>query len=125
MIKIPTVLILGAGASHPYRFPLGRKLMAEICQNVHGTYTSELNPINNSKAKAIIDDFRDALRTSGQRSVDAFLEHRTEFKEIGKKAIARALIPCEDEEVLFDLFGEDIWYDYLLSKMAAPSPDAF
>jgi len=125
MVKKSTVLVLGAGASHPYRFPLGRKLMADICQNVHSSYASEINPTNDPSIRALIADFRDALRTSGQRSVDAFLEHRTEFKEIGKKAIARALIPWEDEEALFDLFGDTIWYDYLLSKMAAPSVDAF
>src|SRR5688572_10130162 len=110
MIKVPTVLVLGAGASDPYRFPLGRKLMAEICQNAHSTYIRELNPTGDPKIKKDIEDFRDALRTSGQQSVDAFLEHRDEFRVIGKKAIARALIPCEDEEVLFDLFGEKIWY---------------
>jgi hypothetical protein len=34
MIKIPTVLILGAGASSPYGFPSGSTLRDQICANL-------------------------------------------------------------------------------------------
>ena len=34
MIEVPTCLVLGAGASAPYKFPVGEKLMEEIIDRV-------------------------------------------------------------------------------------------
>ncbi|KTC84243.1 MULTISPECIES: hypothetical protein [Legionella] len=34
MFKQNTVFVLGAGASYPYGFPLGKDLMIEIIQNI-------------------------------------------------------------------------------------------
>ena len=94
MITIPTVLVLGAGASAPFRFPLGSQLR----QNILGT-VGALAQVGYSAAD--ISRFCDAFLFSGKESVDAFLEHRTEFIEVGKAAIAQVLIPCESLPVMF------------------------
>ncbi|HAU38483.1 MAG TPA: hypothetical protein DCX07_12310 [Phycisphaerales bacterium] len=63
-------------------------------------------------------EFYKALRHSGASSVDAFLEHRTEFIDIGKVAIARALLPSENPANLFAFEREGHnWYKYLWSRM--------
>jgi hypothetical protein len=65
----------------------------------------------------LLADFGKALSFSGMSSVDAFLEHRREFIEVGKVAIAQALIPCEVEENLFyPLQGR--WYQYVFERMS-------
>jgi hypothetical protein len=66
-------------------------------------------------------EFREAFRKSGQSSVDAFLEHRSEFIEVGKLAIAYCLIPYESEDALFQCDGSrgGDWYQYLSSKLNA------
>jgi hypothetical protein len=67
-----------------------------------------------------VDDFLKELKASHQGSVDAFLEHRREFIEVGKKAIALHLIREETEDRL-DGAGED-WYTYLIDRMTERTP---
>lgn len=117
MIKTPTVFILGAGASKPFKYPTGKDLVAAICQNITNSNinsdtirTYAINSIKPSELKR----FAHSLSYSGKSSVDAFLEHRTEFIEIGKLAIAQELIKYEDEAVLFQT-GD--WYQYLYDKL--------
>jgi hypothetical protein len=51
--------------------------------------------------------------------VDAFLEHRPDLVEIGKAAIAAALIPYEHHNHLFfDLTRAGRWYGHLFEQMA-------
>jgi len=52
--------------------------------------------------------------------VDLFLEHRPEFLEVGKTAIAAQLMPYEIEDNLF--IGEKNWYPYLFGHLG-PSFD--
>ena len=66
--------------------------------------------------------FREAFQKSGVTSIDAFLEHRKEFLDIGKIAIAENLIPFENEENLFP--PQNDWYGYLLDRLNA-RPDEF
>jgi hypothetical protein len=49
-------------------------------------------------APQLIENFRTAFFRSGKNSVDAFLEHRTEFSAVGKAATAAVLLHCESEE---------------------------
>lgn len=120
MITQKVVLILGAGASRPYGFPLGYALKTRI--------TDDLNPHSGRKMLSDVRDvgfgaeeieaFRSALHKSGKRSVDAFLEHRPEFLKVGKTATACALIPCENENALFAA-NEENWYEYLFNRLNA------
>jgi hypothetical protein len=124
MIVTPTVLVLGAGASKPFGFPLGSELRSKIIQ------ANEVPPrlsvllqtvVQNGYDSALAAAFADTLRKSGSASVDALLEHRPDFAEIGKAAISAALIPLEREWNLFDPNASaQSWYDYLFHAMNAP-----
>jgi hypothetical protein len=120
MIRRRTVLILGAGASIPFGFPSGRSLKDEICQGLSG------GPLfQQLKACGLpgsdIQAFGEALRGSGRASVDAFLEHRSDFLVLGKQAIAAALIPYEIEARLFG--GDHNWYEYLYGRLISSPAD--
>ncbi|HEY6222343.1 MAG TPA: hypothetical protein VIW26_01050, partial [Gemmatimonadales bacterium] len=89
MIKQRIVLILGAGASIPYGFPSGEALRANIIKDLSKSTAQPFQLLEAAGFEAKhITNFRSALQQSGQRSVDAFLEHRSEFVGIGKVAIA-------------------------------------
>ena len=50
----------------------------------------------------LIDSFVNQLKMSKVRSIDEFLEHRADYREIGKIAIAQAIIGCEPQFPAFD-----------------------
>lgn len=132
MISIPTVLVLGAGASFPYGYPSGSQLIDNIIQRLggRGTYTpnyfAELLELKFPEEH--IHDFITHLRRSKVRSIDDFLDHRKEFREIGKIAIAQAIIGCEQGNPEIDpLFNVSTgapnsllerWYPLLLDAMS-------
>src|SRR5438094_963846 len=97
MIEKRTVLILGAGASIPYGFPSGRHLRELILR------TAPLRKLMNEIGFewSLIDDFQSSLQAADPPSVDVFLEGRQDLLEIGKAAIAAALLPFESDSALF------------------------
>lgn len=121
MIDQKIVLVLGAGASMPFGFPSGTELKTEIT-----TKLVHRNPLHSLLMEAGFEsrhteDFRTALLKSGKRSVDAFLEHRAEFLEVGKAATAITLLPFEREDLLFR--NQESWYDYFFNKLNARFED--
>jgi hypothetical protein len=64
-------------------------------------------------------EFQTALRHSGQSSVDAFLEYRPEYLEIGKCLFAWRLMMNESTDNLFADESKS-WYHYLFQAMRAP-----
>ena len=70
-----------------------------------------------------LKDFLDEFSASQQSSIDAFLEHRREFIDIGKVVIAYCLISCERDENLFMDKVNLSWYAELLNRMDAPFDD--
>jgi hypothetical protein len=115
MITTPTVFVLGAGASIPYGFPSGNMLVDQIC--------NASNPDEFAKygvEEHTLQNFIKELRASRQGSVDAFLEHRTAYMEVGKVAIAYHLIGNEDESRLSP--DREDWYTYLLDRMTEGTP---
>src|SRR6266516_3652067 len=125
MIKTPTVLVLGAGASYPYGFPTAKQLKELICEQFSSSRTppsqflSCVNPEGSKFTPEEFSTFRDAFLKSGQPSVDAFLERRPEFLGVGKLAIAFCLMPFEREEKLYhpDPHRGGDWYEYLSVKL--------
>jgi len=122
VIKRPTVLVLGAGASMHLGFPSGRGLVTNVVKGLHKE-TEQLfqilvacgfDPVH-------IALFRDALARSGRSSVDVFLEHRSEFLPLGRTAIAAVLTPVEIEENLFTPDGD--WYEYLFRYLGPSRSD--
>lgn len=115
MIKVPTVFVLGAGASQPFGFPAAVTLVDRIIENLNDD--KKCAEIFNAIPGATANDvyrFKDQLFKSSKFSVDAFLEHRPEFIEIGKYAIAQVLIRSEIDN---SLFSNGNWYRYLYNKL--------
>jgi hypothetical protein len=127
MIEHSTVLILGAGASAPYGFPLGDELRKRIVDGTAptgGTIRQVL--LNWGAAEGEIDEFRLAFELSTVPSIDVFLTRRGQFSGIGKAAVATVIKACENRSALTrpkPRLGEsspDHWYAYLWSKLDAP-----
>jgi hypothetical protein len=114
MITAPTVLVLGAGASMPFNFPSGAKLLQDIINLLPTDRMRQHVPASNPTD---LMAFQKALSHSGVSSIDAFLEHRPEFIEVGKIAIALCLMPCEKDEALFQ--SSQHWYQFLFQQLNA------
>jgi hypothetical protein len=128
VITEPTVLVLGAGASYPYHFPTAEGLMDEICKTFETPHTeaSLLFGIRSEVTSASdFSKFAETLAMSGQASVDAFLEHRTDLIHLGKLAMAYCLKPYENQIRLFshDTGRGGDWYRYLFGKLNAAFSD--
>ncbi|MCP4707690.1 MAG: hypothetical protein GY869_03615 [Planctomycetes bacterium] len=116
MIKTPTVLILGAGASCSYGFPSGEKLIEDIVNN---TRPNNLNPNDLLTHYGSLDlwgEFVQKLDDAEPASIDAFLNVQDEkFYEVGKASIAMALKPYEVNSV--NMFNrnknKEHWYKIL------------
>jgi hypothetical protein len=128
MIHSGTVLILGAGASVPFGFPCGRRLLLEIAGGI-SVLSSSLGGLGHQLEECgydrdLVKRFAKELLLSMQPSVDAFLEKRREYVEVGKAAIACSLIPYEREPKLYRYQGEGPhWYEYLFSQMGTTLED--
>lgn len=124
MLKTPTVFVLGAGASNIFGFPLG----LELCQQVKGAFApgqSQFQALLEMTAFRArdVELFRNELLFSGQSSVDAFLELRPEFTDVGKAAMAYLLIGAENESILWERGPHDHWINYLLGYMSCSFED--
>ncbi|NUM73776.1 SIR2 family protein [candidate division KSB1 bacterium] len=118
MIELPTVFILGAGASVPFGFPSGRKLLEDICQDIDNVDSKFKFLLRGAGfQELLITRFREELYLSKMPSVDLFLEKRPEYVEIGKAAISCALIPYEKPDALSRRANAQSWYEYLFSKL--------
>ncbi len=125
MISRPTVFILGAGASAEYGFPVGYALYDKICRGETAAppMISRQEKILGYRQKRDHDfqQFRTQLEQSGQQSVDAFLETHPDLVEYGKRVIASALIPYEQEDTLFRRPNSSAvgprWYQLLLAEL--------
>lgn len=118
MIEIPTCLVLGAGASAPYGFPVGEKLMKDIIERVAKPNDKLWKAlIRSGQDRGHLEDFVSSFRESGQESIDAFLAHRPSFLEVGKAAIAATLIPYEKGGDALFRPPADHWYGYVWSHL--------
>lgn len=118
MLSKSTVLVLGAGASKPYDFPTGLELSSCIFDQLTGPGYA---PYNNLREFFGFGDneigrFREAFYFSGKNSVDAFLEHRTEFLAIGKAATAAVLVGYENPWKVFRYDNQN-WLRYLYNNL--------
>jgi len=108
LLSVPTVLVLGAGASKPFGFPLGSGLKGELLKQVNGNQTQNtLRKLGFDNA--LLDLFRGALQYGTHQTVDILLERKSNLRELGSYLIATALIPLEHNEALFpqrDWYGD-------------------
>ena len=123
MIKDQTILILGAGASVPYGFPTGNEMIQIVLTKLISGKNSWIPQLCEyfKIDEGHIEKFKASLKQSDQPSVDAFLERRPEFLEVGKLTMALAILTSEKPDSLLNKITEnDNWYKYLFLKMDSP-----
>lgn len=120
MFPVPTVLVLGAGASWHYGYPLGEDLIDSVIRDA-----SKTDSINYSYRLA------DQLKFYDPISIDSFLNYWGEDENVantGKVHIARALLKCEKKKHFqrnhqeYDAFKEKSycrgnWYKFLANAI--------
>jgi hypothetical protein len=121
MVSKPTVFVVGAGGSIPYGFPSGQSLTREIVSSL--TVNMVHTPLGKlllecGEKEASLDRFGRALMLSGQVSIDAFLERRGEFADLGKLVIAAAIGPKENEGLFLSAPDDANWYRYLFNRLS-------
>ncbi len=127
MITRPVVLVLGAGASWPYGFPLGQDLfdLALVPDSEKPKMRITLRQAGYPYTD--VANFQRELRGSDYNSVDMFLEHAPGHQRVGKAVMAYHIMSCEREIRLYNPPHEDDhWYKYLYTQlMHTPSFDEF
>jgi len=108
-LKKPTVFILGAGASHPYGFPLGMELKAQMIARCSQPQARKiLRSVGFDED--IIREMILALRGTYLPTIDIFLEKKTRFRSLGAYLIAYTFLPREKHDALFP---QHDWYAFL------------
>lgn len=112
MIKTPTVLVLGAGASQPYGFPGAYGLVKEICNNLDNENNTKFQALTRLGCKTgMISSFVHALIQADPISVDTWLEHNPGYIDpVGKAAIAQELLRFEHSTLWTPKIN---WYNHL------------
>jgi hypothetical protein len=129
MIATPTVLIIGAGASVGYGFPLGIDLVKLIVAAAGQGSPQRRELLSAEFRGGDLDTFSERLRLAGARSIDTFLEgNASTMVEIGKAAIALIILQKEDqckrEGRLFIGSAErlkDHWLEFVWDQMRTGS----
>ncbi|MGA8146785.1 MAG: hypothetical protein WB870_04315 [Gallionellaceae bacterium] len=113
MINVPTVFILGAGASMPFGLPSGAQLHDRICMGTAGDSYTDLKAAFENNLGIGRDDtrrFGDAFQRSNIGTIDEFLGRNLRHMETGKLAIAYYLCGCENPDTVRRLDNDDNWY---------------
>ncbi len=123
MIKKRTVFILGAGASSPYGFPIGKDLNREILTypwvDIFKNFQENKiwNHIFNKYGEEEVKSFIETLRKNKNTPIDVFCEYRSDYIEIAKALISLTLIKYEIENNLYLEKSEEDWCQYLFNEM--------
>jgi hypothetical protein len=103
----PTTLVLGAGASAPYGFPLGPDLKTQILGLPDNRVKDFLK--DHANATALIPGFKEALRFGDYGTIDYFLERKKRYRDLGAYYIVTVLAGREHGSALFpqrDLYAD-------------------
>ncbi|WP_459554480.1 hypothetical protein [Lacunimicrobium album] len=113
-----TLIILGAGASMPYGFPSGEKLVQSIASISSEEVTAASYIDRNVFTVSGLEEFKKRLRNSGYDSIDAFVEQNREFEKLGKFIVYKIIRKFEYKSTsLFERGGiENDWYRYILNN---------
>jgi hypothetical protein len=114
MIKSRTTLILGAGASAPYGFPIGSALRDQLLltDQEFVTWTRNVGRDGDEwlRVQSILHDFQ-------PESIDDFLRMYGEHADLVKMAIARQLSKFESVKAHVNVANADPWYRTLLDEV--------
>jgi hypothetical protein len=103
MITEPIVFVLGAGSMTDYGFPIGWELVRDVITRFQPNRPERQQLLEHTKLQdAEIQAFVTALDGSAQNSVDAFLEERQDFFDVGIAAMSLSLIDFERPERLYE-----------------------
>lgn len=118
MIQTPTLFVLGAGASQPYGFPLGKQLRRMICDEANQPGFPMVNLILQQGKYDFNDlqEFTNDFRYSGL-SIDEYLSRHKDAVPLGKILIASFICYKENLDNLFSEVNEDHWYGHLWQKL--------
>ena len=126
MIETPTVFILGAGASNPYGYPLGKDLVDNIINEISNIVAStDLSTlvtyykVDGNKFNLL----QQALGRSHPPSIDYFIERNPSYKDIGKFLIVKCLSQYENSPNLN--LKKCNWYNYLFYNIMDNSIEKF
>lgn len=124
MIEEKTVFIIGAGASRPYGYPIGKELREEICSEfvknsrayfeAKESLASSLR-IELGRAETFVEKFDNSSITS----IDLFLARNPEFMLMGKWAIIFRIFIAETRSTFREQMpnrNQD-WYSYLFERL--------
>ncbi len=124
MITKNTVFVLGAGASQPFSFPVGSELKKRVLENYGNEQGNAVHLYNTTAfTTAQVSQFIEGLGFSGLSSVDAFLERRLSFLDIGKATMGIELLACERASNLWQ--DGNNWLTYLYNNMIGNSLGEF
>jgi hypothetical protein len=123
VLQHETVFILGAGASQPYNFPTGWGLLEDLRR-----YTVEqLGEFVKPQPRYSAPPLFEALRTTGETSIDAVLEGQEDIREAGKTLIARWLLQSEriERDRVPRVDPPRAWYRELFTAMVGRTLEEF
>ncbi len=106
----------------PFGFPSGRDLLWNIIRDLGNPKSDICGILTDCGFRRQLGEFRRVLTLAGPPSIDALLESRPEFLEMGKLAIACSLLPSEQSSQLFGL-PETSWYHHLYWRVAEKRPE--
>lgn len=112
-----TTLILGAGASCAYGYPIGSALRAKL-EEVH----NHRDPMVESLGHTNGARYRQTLRDYQAETIDEFLGAYTQHADRGKAEIAYHLMQCENSYSLMSQSNGDGWYRYLFLDVLGADP---
>jgi hypothetical protein len=136
MIRKPTVLVLGAGASVPYGFPTGSKLAYQVYGEIQ-RHDSELNTLLGECGHSYehVKRHMAEFEASDSLSLDEFANTRPDLREFVKAAIVCQLCRQENPNRLFPDFNNVVrggssapevdWCRYLFRSMKTARADEF
>lgn len=121
MFKVNTLIVLGAGASKSYGYPLGQELIDGI--------VASCNPNNtkHSPNRVAYTQLRDRLKFYEPFSIDAFLTHYQadkRFVEAAKMKIVEVLLQPKPSKAFQSERSNGHWYRFFWDALVAGSaPD--
>jgi hypothetical protein len=125
MIEKNTVIILGAGASNDFGFPLGEELKEKVINALTNTrFQKELANGHGLRPaiEFLINDFVSNLKKDRALTIDRFLaKSDDDYRKIGKVGIVKTILNCESDT---EVFGKtEKWYKILYKILNSGYPD--